>query len=64
MRKPAITCDMAIFHAFSGLNSTVVVGGKDGKIRLVDGRLRSSKVIQTIDCHSGPVVSDACTFTV
>ena len=41
---------------YVGVNSGVIVGGIDGHCRMIDGRFRSSKVLHTFDCHSGPVV--------
>lgn len=32
-----------------------MVAGQDGKLRLLDGRLRSQAVLHTLDAHSGPV---------
>jgi len=40
----------------------IVAGGSDGKIRLLDGRLRNANVIQVFDAHSGPV-RDFCLQT-
>jgi WD40 repeat protein len=35
--------------------NVILVGGKDGKVRVYDNRFRSNKVIGTLDAHTGPV---------
>jgi WD40 repeat protein len=46
-----------IQNSSSGLN--IICGGSDGKIRLLDGRLRSQRIQHTLDAHSGPLL-DMC----
>lgn len=41
----------------------LAVGGEDGRIRLLDQRLRSSKVEHILEAHTGPVQALAVTPT-
>lgn len=53
---PTITYDTDVGSTvmkYSGLN--ICVGGTDGKIRLLDGRLRSNKRLHVLDAHTGVV---------
>ena len=56
--KPCSTyntsCSTTKIATSSGGNQ-IICGGSDGKLRIIDGRLRSPSVKHTLDAHSGPV---------
>lgn len=59
MEKPPqltvnVGCSTLCIRTSNG-SKYVVAGGSDGKIRLLDGRLRNANIIHVFDAHTGPV---------
>jgi WD40 repeat protein len=60
--EPVVTYDVGaptVCVRSSGSGIRVALGGADGKVRLLDGRLRSRGVDSVLEAHSG-AVSDVC----
>ena len=58
--KPLLTYDVKVAsETVVQEGSHLAIGGNDGKVRLLDGRLRSSTVQHTMNAHSGPIL-DIC----